>query len=121
MNPVVLQAENITKNFRAFRAQGSALTCGAGEIPRALRRKRRGKSTLIKLISGIYPSVHTTEIFFVHDSLRNFVRRGRQSAGIAVIYQELALVNDMTVGEKYFSRLGAAHATSFDRLAQGLS
>jgi len=61
-----------------------------------------GKSTLIKLISGIYPYGSYDGDFSFMDSLRICSLADAQSAGIAVIYQELALVNDMTVGENIF-------------------
>src|SRR5207248_818126 len=62
-----------------------------------------GKSTLIKLLSGIYPYGSYEGKFFIHGQLAKFRSLAdAQNAGIAVIYQELALVNDMTVGENIF-------------------
>ena len=104
MNPVVLQAENITKTFPGVVAlKDVSFNLRAGEIHGLCGENGAGKSTLIKLISGIYPYGSYEGDFFVHGRLAKFHSLAdAQSAGIAVIYQELALVNDMTVGENIF-------------------
>jgi D-xylose transport system ATP-binding protein len=104
MNPVVLQAENITKNFPGVVAlKDVSLNLRTGEIHGLCGENGAGKSTLIKLISGIYPHGSYEGDFFVHGQVAKFRSLAdAQSAGIAVIYQELALVNDMTVGENIF-------------------
>jgi len=104
MNPVVLQADNITKKFPgviALKAVGFDLR--SGEIHGLSGENGAGKSTLIKLLSGIYPYGSYEGNFFIHGQLAKFRSLAdAQNAGIAVIYQELALVNDMTVGENIF-------------------
>ena len=104
MNPVVLQAENITKKFPGVIAvKDVSFDLRAGEIHGLCGENGAGKSTLIKLISGIYPYGSYEGNFFVHGQLAKFRSLAdAQRAGIAVIYQELALVNDMTVGENIF-------------------
>jgi len=104
MNPVVLQADNIIKKFPgviALKAVGFDLR--SGEIHGLSGENGAGKSTLIKLLSGIYPYGSYEGNFFIHGQLAKFCSLAdAQNAGIAVIYQELALVNDMTVGENIF-------------------
>src|SRR5436305_6329344 len=104
MNPVVLQAENITKKFPGVIAlQDVGFDLRAGEIHGLCGENGAGKSTLIKLLSGIYPSGSYEGEFFIHGQLAKFRSLAdAEHAGIAVIYQELALVNDMTVGENIF-------------------
>src|SRR4030095_4015024 len=104
MNPVVLQAEKITKTFPGVVAlKGVSFDLRPGEIHGLCGENGAGKSTLIKLISGIYPYGSYDGDFFVHGQLAKFRSLvDAQSAGIAVIYQELALVNDMAVGENIF-------------------
>src|SRR5437762_3527407 len=104
MNPVVLQAENITKKFPGVIAlKDVGFDLRAGEIHGLSGENGAGKSTLIKLLSGIYPYGSYGENFFIHGQLAKFRSLAdAQNAGIAVIYQELALVNDMTVGENIF-------------------
>src|SRR5205809_4663331 len=116
MNPVVLQAENITKKFPGVIAlKDVGFDLRAGEIHGLCGENGAGKSTLIKLLSGIYPFGSYEGNFFIHGRLAKFRSLAdAQNAGIAVIYQELALVNDMTVGENIF--LG-----SEPRTARGLT
>ena len=104
MNAVVLQAENITKTFPGVVAlKDVSFDLRPGEIHGLCGENGAGKSTLIKLISGIYPYGSYEGDFFVHGQLSKFRSLAdAQRAGIAVIYQELALVNDMTVGENIF-------------------
>ena len=104
MNPVVLQAGNITKKFPGVVAlKDISFNLRAGEIHGLCGENGAGKSTLIKLLSGIYPYGSYEGNFFVHGQLAKFRSLAdAQNAGIAVIYQELALVNDMTVGENIF-------------------
>src|SRR5437762_793933 len=104
MNSAVLEAENITKKFPGVTAlKDVSFHLRRGEIHGLCGENGAGKSTLIKLISGIYPHGAYEGDFFVHGQLAKFRSLAdAQSAGIAVIYQELALVNDMTVGENIF-------------------
>jgi D-xylose transport system ATP-binding protein len=104
MNPVFLEAENITKKFPGVVAlKDISFNLRAGEIHGLCGENGAGKSTLIKLLSGIYPYGSYEGDFFVHGQLAKFRSLAdAQNARIAVIYQELALVNDMTVGENIF-------------------
>src|SRR6266446_106888 len=104
MNPVVLEAENITKKFPGVAAlKDISFNLRAGEIHGLCGENGAGKSTLIKLLSGIYPYGSYEGNFFIHEQLAKFRSLAdAQNAGIAVIYQELALVDDMTVGENIF-------------------
>src|SRR5437773_9133740 len=103
MNPV-LQAENITKKFPGVIAlKDVGFDLRAGEIHGLCGENGAGKSTLIKLLSGIYPSGSYEGDFFIEGRVAKFRSLAdAERAGIAVIYQELALVNDMTVGENIF-------------------
>ncbi|MCH2292763.1 MAG: sugar ABC transporter ATP-binding protein, partial [SAR324 cluster bacterium] len=60
-----------------------------------------GKSTLIKILSGAL-SADSGEIFFKGELHRAFSTREALNRGISVIYQELALVSEMTVAENIF-------------------
>ena len=104
MSGTVLQTEKITKKFPGVVAlKDVSFDLRAGEIHGLCGENGAGKSTLIKLISGIYPYGSYEGEFFVHGQLAKFRSLAdAQNAGIAVIYQELALVNDMTVGENIF-------------------
>ena len=60
-----------------------------------------GKSTLIKILAGaLLPD--SGEIIFKGQKHQNFSTRKALNSGISVIYQELALVSQMTVAENIF-------------------
>src|SRR5262249_29776846 len=101
----LLAAERIGKRFGGVIALGGVdFELRKGEIHALCGENGAGKSTLIKILSGIHTEYDGTlriderEVRFrgVHDS---------ETAGIAVIHQELALVEEMTVAENVF--LGA--------------
>ncbi|MEY2489260.1 MAG: D-xylose transport system ATP-binding protein [Verrucomicrobiota bacterium] len=104
MNPAVLEAENIVKKFPGVVALKNVNFClRAGEIHALCGENGAGKSTFIKLLSGIHPCGSYEGDFFINGQPARFRSHAdAQEAGIAVIYQELALVNDMTVGENIF-------------------
>jgi D-xylose transport system ATP-binding protein len=103
----VLRAEAISKSFPGVQAlREVSFDLRAGEIHALCGENGAGKSTLIKLLSGIHPHGSYEGRFEVGGEEARFgsiADAGR--AGIAVIYQELALVDEMTVAENLF--LGA--------------
>jgi len=104
MNPVALRAENIVKKFPGVTAlKNVSFDLRAGEIHALCGENGAGKSTLIKLLSGIHGHGSYGGDFWVNGERGKFRSLAdAERAGIAVIYQELALVNDMTVGENIF-------------------
>jgi D-xylose transport system ATP-binding protein len=115
VNSVVLEAKNVTKKFPGVVAlKDVSFNLRAGEIHALCGENGAGKSTLIKLLSGLHPFGSYEGKFLVDGAVAKFRSLAdAERAGIAVIYQELALVNDMTVGENIF--LG-----SEPRMATGL-
>ncbi|CAB3752947.1 sugar ABC transporter ATP-binding protein [Paraburkholderia solisilvae] len=99
--PPLLHMEGIVKSFPGVKAlRGVCLTLHAGHVMAIVGENGAGKSSLIKTLSGAYePDEGTIEINGVP------LARGTHAAidaGVAVIYQELSLVNDMTVAENLF-------------------
>lgn len=103
----VLQAREITKRFEGVTAlKGVSFDLRAGEIHALCGENGAGKSTLIKLLSGIHPvGSYEGELEVDGVSARFTSIADAHRAGISVIYQELALVEEMTVAENIF--LGA--------------
>ena len=104
MSPIVLEADQITKRFPGVVAlKDVSFNLRAGEIHALCGENGAGKSTLIKLLSGIHPHGSYEGAFTVGGAEARFHGiSDAAKAGIAVIYQELALVDEMTVAENIF-------------------
>src|SRR3954467_13382328 len=103
----VLETRNITKRFPGVVAlKGVSFDLYPGEVHAICGENGAGKSTLIKLLSGIHPAGSYEGEVLVDGSVANFKSiKDAERSGIAVIYQELALVGEMSVAENLF--LGA--------------
>ena len=100
----ILAAHRITKKFPGVTAlKDVSFDLHAGEIHALCGENGAGKSTLIKLLSGIHPHGSYEGRFDVNGTEARFSGiSDAAKAGIAVIYQELALVEEMTVAENIF-------------------
>ncbi|HSS21608.1 MAG TPA: ATP-binding cassette domain-containing protein [Pyrinomonadaceae bacterium] len=99
-----LEMRNITKSFPGVRAlDGVSLDLQRGEIHALVGENGAGKSTLMKILGGVYPYPQYGGDIFIEGRLQQFSGvRDAENANIAVIYQELSLVREMTVGENIF-------------------
>lgn len=104
METYALQMINITKEFPGVKALDDVtFSVRKGEIHALCGENGAGKSTLMKVLSGVYPSGSFDGNIIVNDKEVNFKDiKESQDAGIAIIYQELALVPEMTVAENVF-------------------
>ncbi len=100
----LLEMRNIVKEFPGVRAlDGVSFTLEAGEFHSIVGENGAGKSTLMKVLSGVYPEGTFEGEILVNDSTQHFRWiRDSEAAGIAIIFQELSLVKEMTVGENIF-------------------
>jgi D-xylose transport system ATP-binding protein len=99
-----LSMQDITKSFPGVRAlDGVSFDLRPGEIHALVGENGAGKSTLMKILGGVYvPSEYGGQVF-IEGKLQQFASvRDAEKAGIAVIYQELSLIREMTVGENIF-------------------
>jgi D-xylose transport system ATP-binding protein len=125
----LLEMRNIVKEFPGVKAlDGVSFTLQRGEFHSLVGENGAGKSTLMKVLSGVYPSGTFTGEILVDGEAQNFrAVRDSNSAGIAVIYQELSLVKELTVAENIFlgrepSRLGVINSAQlYDRAAKLLA
>ncbi|KAI7256700.1 hypothetical protein KC345_g10941 [Hortaea werneckii] len=96
---------NITKEFTGVKALANVnFKVNRGEIHCLVGENGAGKSTLMKVLSGVYPHGTYSGDFVFEDNVAHFSRiNDSVKAGIAVIYQELALFPDLTVYENIFA------------------
>ncbi|WP_327038553.1 sugar ABC transporter ATP-binding protein [Micromonospora maris] len=99
---VVLRLSEVVKTFPGVRAlDGVQLEVRAGEVHCLLGQNGAGKSTLIKVLAGVHrPDSGLVEWRGQPVSFAN--PQAAMRAGIATIYQELDLVNDLSVAENAF-------------------
>jgi ABC-type sugar transport system ATPase subunit len=100
----LLEMRNITKTFPGVRAlDGVTFDLHEGEIHALVGENGAGKSTLMKVLSGVYPAGTYGGEILVKGEVQQFNHvRQAETAGIAVVFQELSLVKDLTVGENIF-------------------
>ncbi len=100
----LLEMRDITKSFPGVRAlDGVTFDLSAGELHALVGENGAGKSTLMKVLGGVYPYPQYGGEVRIDGEVRRFSSvRDAEAAGIAVIFQELSLVKDMTVGENIF-------------------
>ncbi|UFJ40287.1 xylose ABC transporter ATP-binding protein [Brevibacillus humidisoli] len=99
-----LQMKGITKEFPGVRALDNVtFSVRKGEIHALCGENGAGKSTLMKILSGLYPSgTYEGQIVINGSEVAFRTIKESQDAGVAIIYQELALVPEMTVAENIF-------------------
>lgn len=104
----ILTTRGITKKFPGVIAlKDVSFDLLPGEIHALCGENGAGKSTLIKLLSGLHPYGSYEGELTVDGKPAHFQSiADAERAGLAVIYQELALIDEMTVAENIF--LGAA-------------
>src|SRR5712691_7487081 len=104
MTEPLLAMRNITKSFPGVKAlDGVSFDLNKSEIHALVGENGAGKSTLIKILAGVYPHPEYGGEIALDGSARRFANvRDAETAGIAVIYQELSLVKDLSVAENVF-------------------
>jgi putative multiple sugar transport system ATP-binding protein len=104
MTTPLLEMKNITKEFPGVKALSKvSFQVAEGEIHCLVGENGAGKSTLMKVLSGVHPyGSYSGDIVFNGQVQRFSGIHDSEQAGIAIIYQELALVPDMSVYENIY-------------------
>ncbi|MEG0775216.1 ATP-binding cassette domain-containing protein [Clostridium sp.] len=104
MNMHILEMQGITKEFPGVKALNNVnFKVKNGEIHCLVGENGAGKSTLMKVLSGVYPFGNYEGNIIYNGVVQKFNSvRDSEKAGIAIIYQELALVPEMSVYENIF-------------------
>ncbi len=98
----LLEMKGISKRFLGVRAlKGVDFELRRGEVHALVGENGAGKSTLMKVLTGIYQP-DDGEIFFEGKpyAVKNIGEA--QALGIAMIHQELNMMNDLTVAQNVF-------------------
>lgn len=97
----LLEMREITKEFPGVKAlDGVTFDLHKGEFHALVGENGAGKSTLMKVLSGVYPYGTYTGDILVDGAVKHFNNiRQAEEAGIAIIFQELSLVKELTVAE----------------------
>ena len=100
----ILEMRNIVKTFPGVKALSNvSFKVERAEIHCLVGENGAGKSTLMKVLSGVHPYGSFTGDILIDGKPQVFKKiADSEKAGIAVIYQELALVPEMTVYENIF-------------------
>ena len=104
MTTPILEMRNITKVFPGVKALDNvSFRVAQDEIHCLVGENGAGKSTLMKVLSGVYPhGSYTGDILFEGQPQAYRGIADSERAGIAIIYQELALIPELTVYENIF-------------------
>jgi D-xylose transport system ATP-binding protein len=98
----LLELKGVSKSFGAVRALTDVdFEVGAGEVVALVGDNGAGKSTLIKAIAGIQPGDRYTARFQGQEVKLN-TPQDATNLGIATVYQDLALADNLDVVENLF-------------------
>jgi D-xylose transport system ATP-binding protein len=115
-SPPTLELRNVSKRFGAVQAlDGVDFSVRAGEVMALVGDNGAGKSTLIKSVAGIHPFDDGQLLFDGHEV---HIHSAKDAArlGIEVVYQDLALCDNLDVVQNMF--LGRESHDVFRRLRE---
>lgn len=102
MGEVILNMQDIQKSFSGVQALKNAqLELRSGEVVALMGENGAGKSTLMKILTGIY-SKDAGTIHYLGKEVEYKNPAQSEAAGIAIVHQELNMMNDLTVAQNLF-------------------
>lgn len=104
MSDYILEMRDITKVFPGVKALDNVnFKVKSGEIHCLVGENGAGKSTLMKVLSGVYPhGSYSGAIVYDGEEQRFKGIADSEGKGIAIIYQELALIPELSVYENIY-------------------
>ncbi|MDR1505764.1 MAG: sugar ABC transporter ATP-binding protein [Treponema sp.] len=97
-----LEIRNLSKNYGIVRAlKDITFSISRGEVHALLGENGAGKSTLIKIISG-EEAPGSGSLVINGEEVRDFNPARAMASGIAMVHQELAVFENMSVGDNIF-------------------
>ena len=109
MTTPTVELRHVSKSFDGVRVLHDVnLSIRPGEIHGLVGENGSGKSTLVKILGGIYTPDRGAEIQ-LRDQVMSLPMKNAQRNGLAIIHQDLALVDSMSVADN------VGIATGFER------
>lgn len=104
MSDYILEMKQITKEFPGVKALDNVnFKVKRGEIHCLVGENGAGKSTLMKVLSGVYPHGTYSGDIIYNGEIQNFKKiADSEEKGIVIIYQELALIPELSIYENIF-------------------
>lgn len=101
-NDVLVSISNLRKSFgKVLALDNVSFELKKGEVHALLGENGAGKSTLIKVISGVYTPDEGTMII-KGQKVSGYSPKKARSSGVATVFQELSLVNELSVEDNIF-------------------
>jgi len=101
-NNTILKMKNITKKFSGTIAVKNVnFDLKSSEVHALVGENGAGKSTLMKILSGVYQPTKGT-ITLDGIEYKSFTPKQSFQHGISIIYQELSVINELTIAENMF-------------------
>ena len=98
----VLEAKAVSKYFGTVTALDNVnLQLSKGEVLGVVGDNGAGKSTLMKVLSGLYKPSEGS-VFFDKEKVILNSPRDSQNLGLEMVYQDLALVGNLPIGDNIF-------------------
>ena len=99
---IILSIKDVSKSFPGVRALDRvSVDVRRGMVHGIVGENGAGKSTLMKILSGVYQK-DSGLVVFDGQTIEHTTPQESMKRGLAIIYQELNLVNTMSVGENVF-------------------
>ncbi len=98
----MISIDHVSKTFPGVKALDDvSFTIKSGEVHGLVGENGAGKSTIIKILSGIYPDYEGSVSFDGTVKRFNSVHEAQQN-GLATIFQELTVIKELSVAENIF-------------------
>jgi ribose transport system ATP-binding protein len=125
MQAPALSISGLTVRYGPTTALDAAdLNIGAGEVHALLGENGAGKSTIVKVLSGLVRPSHGTVSIFGRNVDR-FAPRHANALGVRTAFQEISLVKDLTVAQNFMlmeeplNLLGMVRRRARDEMVRG--
>ncbi len=116
MSDYILEMKNITKEFPGVKALNNVnFKVRRGEVHCLVGENGAGKSTLMKVLSGVHGfGTYTGDIVYNSEVQKFKTIADSESKGIAIIYQELALIPELSLYENVYFGHEITHGRAID-------